>query len=145
MFPAITQTAIGKQTSMQVFGDDYNTRDGSCIRDYVHVCDIANAHSLALQYLIQKSNSHNLQVFNLGTGKGVSVFEAIKAFETVSGIKLNYTLGKRRSGDVVAIYANNNLAKEKLGWQPQFNLEAMMQTAWAWELSLKNEAQIIFL
>lgn len=145
LVPAITQTAIGKQESMQVFGDDYDTRDGSCIRDYIHVSDIANAHTLALQYLIQNKNSFKLETFNLGTGNGISVFEAIKAFEAISGLKLNYIIGKRRAGDVIAIYANNDLAKQKLGWQPKFDLKEMMQTAWNWELNLKNKNTPILL
>jgi UDP-glucose 4-epimerase len=137
LVPAITQTAIGKIPKMQVWGTDYPTRDGSCIRDYIHVCDIAHAHTMALQYLVNKKSSKKCEVFNLGTGNGVSVLEAIKAFEKVSGVKLNYTLGPRRSGDVIAIYANNDLAKQQLGWEPKFSLEEMMLTAWKWEQRLK--------
>ena len=139
LVPAITQTAIGKLPKMFVWGSDYPTRDGSCIRDYIHVCDIANAHTLALQYLIEKRNSTNCDVFNLGTGDGVSVLEAIKMFETVSGVSLNYEIGPRRSGDVVAIYANNDLAVKTLGWKTKYGLKEMMDTAWKWELKLKNE------
>lgn len=138
LVPAITQTAIGKLPSLQVNGTDYNTKDGSCIRDYIHVCDIANAHTLAINFLINKTNQNNCQIFNLGTGLGISVLEAIKTFEKVNNQQLNYHIGARREGDVVAIYANNDLAKEKLGWQIKFNLEAMMKTAWLWELHLKN-------
>jgi UDP-glucose 4-epimerase len=137
LVPAITQTAIGKIPKMQVWGDDYPTRDGSCIRDYIHVCDIAHAHTLALQFLLEKKSSKKCEVFNLGTGNGVTVLEAIKAFEKVSGVKLNYTIGPRRPGDVIAIYANNDLAKKQLGWQPKFSLEEMMATAWKWEQRLK--------
>ena len=139
LVPAITQTAIGKLPKMFVWGSDYPTRDGSCIRDYIHVCDIANAHTLALQYLIEKRNSTNCDVFNLGTGDGVSVLEAIKMFEAVSGVSLNYEIGPRRSGDVVAIYANNDLAVNTLGWKTKYGLRDMMDTAWKWELKLKNE------
>lgn len=138
LVPAITQTAIGKLPQMTVHGTDYPTRDGSCIRDYIHVCDIASAHTLALQYLLNSKNSTDCEVFNLGTGNGISVLEAIHTFEKVSGVKLNYTLGPRRSGDVVATYANNTAAVEKLGWQIKYNLEDMMRTAWAWELALKE-------
>jgi UDP-glucose 4-epimerase len=139
LVPAITQTAIGKLSQMEVHGDDYPTRDGSCIRDYVHVCDIAHAHTLGLLYLLNKKNTKKCEVFNLGTGNGVTVLEAIRAFEKVTGIKLNYAIGPRRPGDVVAIYANNDLAKKQLGWTPHFTLEDMMSTAWKWEQKLKMD------
>lgn len=142
LVPAITQTAIGKLPMMNVFGFDYDTRDGSCIRDYIHVCDIAHAHTLALLYLIDEKNSTNCDVFNLGTGDGYTVLEAIAAFEKVSGVKLNYQLGPRRPGDVVAIYANNNKAKHQLGWIPKLNLTDMMDTAWKWELRMKTEENL---
>ncbi len=142
LVPAITQTAIGKLPTMQVFGTDYNTKDGSCVRDYIHVCDIAHAHILALNYLIDKKNTTSCEIFNLGTGNGYTVLEVIAAFEKISGLKLNYQTGPRRSGDVIAIYANNNKAKSHLGWQPQYNLNDMMDTAWKWELKLKNEQNI---
>jgi len=136
LVPAITQTAIGKLPSMTVHGSDYPTRDGSCIRDYIHVSDIGHAHTLALQYLEQGKNKRLCDVFNLGTGNGVSVLEAIHTFEKVSGVKLNYTIGPRRSGDVVAIYANNDLARNELGWNPEYTLEDMLSTAWEWEQRL---------
>ncbi|MEO8720183.1 MAG: UDP-glucose 4-epimerase GalE [Ginsengibacter sp.] len=139
LVPAITQTAVGKIKEMVVYGDDYNTRDGSCIRDYVHVCDIAHAHTLALQHLIQNKNATQCEVFNLGTGNGVSVLEAIHAFEKVSGVKLNYRIGARRPGDIVAIYANNSLAKEKLNWDPNYSLDEMMKTAWDWQTKLEAD------
>lgn len=139
LVPAITQTAIGKLPTMQVFGTDYDTRDGSCLRDFIHVSDIAHAHTLALDYLDAGKNSDNCEVFNLGTGDGYTVLEVIAAFEQVSGVKLNYNLGPRRPGDVVAIYANNNKAKTVLGWIPQNGINEMMHTAWQWELKLKNE------
>jgi len=139
LVPAITQTAIGKLPTMMVYGHDYDTRDGSCVRDYIHVSDIARAHTLALNYLIDKKNKSNTEIFNLGTGDGYTVKEVIAAFEKVSGVKLNYSLGPRRAGDVVAIYANNNKATTELGWVPKYNLEDMMATAWQWELKLKNE------
>jgi len=142
LIPAITQTAIGKLPKMQVYGDDYPTRDGSCIRDYIHVSDIAHAHTLALQYLMKHKNKLPCEVFNLGTGNGITVLEAIHAFEKVSGKKLNYGIGPRRPGDIVAIYANNELAKKALGWFPQYSLEDMMATAWEWELKLKQDEAI---
>jgi len=139
LIPAITQTAIGKLPQMTVYGDDYDTRDGSCIRDFVHVCDIAHAHTLGLKYLLEKKVAKRCEVYNLGTGTGVTVLETIKAFEQVSSVKLNYTIGPRRSGDVIAIYANNDLARRQLDWQPQFSLEDMLSTAWKWEQKLKAD------
>ncbi|OIR12691.1 UDP-glucose 4-epimerase [mine drainage metagenome] len=143
LVPAITQTAIGKIPKMFVWGTDYPTRDGSCIRDYIHVCDIAHAHTLALEYLINQKNKTKCDVFNLGTGDGVTVLEAIKMFEEVSGVKLNYELGPRREGDVVAIYANNNLAVTELGWKIKYGLKEMMDTAWKWELRIKQEEALM--
>lgn len=143
LVPAITQTAIGKLPQMQVFGSDYDTRDGSCIRDYIHVCDIAHAHTLALQYLMEDRNKTQCDIFNLGTGNGVTVLEAIKAFEEVSTQKLNYKIGPRRPGDVVAIYANNDFAVQSLGWQIKYDLKDMMRTAWEWELKVKEDEKII--
>lgn len=139
LVPAITQTAIGKIPRMTVYGTDYDTRDGSCIRDYIHVCDIAHAHTLGLQYLISGKSKKRCDVFNLGTGKGVTVLEAIKAFEKVSGQKLNYLLGPRRPGDVVAIYANNGHACETLGWHIRYELDEMMSSAWKWEQKLQHD------
>lgn len=139
LVPVITQTAIGKLPEMFVCGSDYPTRDGSCIRDYIHVCDIAHAHTLALEYLIKMKNKTNCDVFNLGTGNGVTVLEAIQMFEQVSGLKLKYKIGPRRSGDVMAIYANNDLAVNKLGWEIKYGLKEMMDTSWKWELFLDNK------
>ena len=143
LVPAITQTAIGKIPQLTVFGSDYPTRDGSNIRDYIHVSDIAHAHTLALQYLIAHKNKTNCDIFNLGTGNGVTVLEAIKSFEEVSGQKLNYKIGPRRPGDVVAIYANNNYARTSLGWEIKYDLNEMMKTAWAWEQKVKQDEEIL--
>ena len=138
LVPYITQTAIGKRDALTIFGGDYNTRDGSCVRDYIHVMDIANAHTKALQYLIEKKNAVNPEVFNLGTGNGVTVFEAVKAFEKVSGKPLRYSVGNRRPGDVEAIYANNEKAKKYLNWSPDRSIEEMMASAWRWEQNLDS-------
>ena len=143
LVPAITQTAIGKLPKMFVWGHDYPTRDGSCIRDYIHVCDIAHAHTLALEYLINQKNKTKCDVFNLGTGDGVTVLEAIKMFEKVSGVKLNYELGPRRDGDVIAIYANNDAAVNELGWKIKYGIKEMMDTAWKWELRIKQEEALM--
>ena len=142
LVPAITQTAIGKLPMMKVWGNDYDTKDGSCVRDYIHVCDIAHAHTLALNYLLEGRNQTNCDVFNLGTGDGLTVLEIIKEFEKANGVKLNYEIGSRRSGDVVAIYANNDKAKKLLGWNPKYSLHDMMETAWKWELKLRNDEKI---
>lgn len=140
LVPVITQTAIGKRHEMQVYGSDYPTRDGSCVRDYIHVMDIANAHTKALQYTLDGNNTVNCDIFNLGSGNGVTVLELVNAFEKVSGEKLNYKLGPRRAGDVVEVYANNSKARALLDWDIRFDLDAMMDTAWRWEQNLKREA-----
>jgi len=137
IIPRITGTANGKFEVMQVFGSDFSTRDGTCVRDYIHVMDIANAHTKALQYLLENKQESNCEIFNLGTGNGVTVLEAINSFEKVSGVKLNYILGPRREGDVVEIYADNSKAKKLLGWEIKCNLDAMMLTAWKWEVNRK--------
>ncbi|MBS1615008.1 MAG: UDP-glucose 4-epimerase GalE [Bacteroidetes bacterium] len=141
LVPVITQTAIGRRDSMSVYGNDYDTRDGSCIRDYVHVMDIAAAHTQALQYMLEADDEDNCLTLNLGTGKGVSVLELIAAFERVSGQKLNYQIGPRRAGDVPAVFANNDKAQRIIGWKPQYDLDAMMDTAWRWEKELAKQAK----
>lgn len=138
LVPAITQTAAGKLPQMVVHGTDYDTRDGSCIRDFIHVCDIAHAHTLALQYLVNDKNKEDVSVFNLGTGTGTTVKEAITAFEKASGEPLNHTYGPRRPGDIMAIYANNEKAKQELGWECKYNIDDIMATAWKWEQAMKN-------
>ena len=138
LVPAITQTAIGKLPQMQVYGNDYPTRDGSCVRDYIHVSDIAHAHTLALDFLIAEKNKTNCEIFNLGTGNGYTVLEVINTFEKVSEQKLNYTIAGRRPGDIIGIFANNEKAKQVLGWTPAYNLDDMMLTAWNWEIKLAN-------
>ncbi|MCO5232427.1 MAG: UDP-glucose 4-epimerase GalE [Chitinophagales bacterium] len=131
--PFITQTAIGKREKLIVYGDDYPTRDGSCIRDYIHVCDIAHAHTLAIDYLLKKPPFSIPEVFNLGTGNGVTVLEAIKAFEKSTGISLKYEIGARRAGDVIEVYADNTKAISSLGWQLNYTIDDMMLSAWNWE------------
>ena len=142
LFPAITQTAIGKLPGMIVYGNDYNTRDGSCVRDFIHVCDIAHAHTLALDYVAEGKNKSSCEVFNLGSGNGVTVLEAIQAFERVNNVKLNYTIGPRRPGDVISIYASNDLARKALGWEPKYTLDDMVATAWKWEQRLKADEKV---
>ena len=136
LVPYITQTAAGIFSKLTVFGGDYDTRDGSCIRDYIHVSDIADAHVKALNYLIDDQQKQATSVFNLGTGNGVSVLEAILSFEKMTQQKLNYEVGGRRAGDVISIYANNDLVKKELNWNPKYNLDEMMLSAWKWQLNL---------
>jgi UDP-glucose 4-epimerase len=138
LVPIITQTAIGKMHQLTVFGNDYPTKDGSCVRDYIHVMDLANAHTKALQFLISKKNSTNCDVINIGSGNGNTVLEAIRAFEFVSGIKLNYVIGGRRDGDTIAVYADISKAKSLLQWEPKRNLNDMMLTAWNWEKQMQT-------
>lgn len=136
LIPFVTQTAIGKIDRLNIYGNDYGTKDGTCVRDYIHVTDIANAHILALQKLVNKSDSPFIDVFNLGIGKGVSVLEIINSFEKVNQLNLNYTFIERRAGDVEEIYADNTKAKQILGWEPEYSLDDMMLSAWKWEQNL---------
>jgi UDP-glucose 4-epimerase len=138
LVPVITETASGRRAELVVYGDDYDTRDGSCIRDFIHVSDIAHAHKLALDYVLNKKNKSNCEVFNLGTGNGVTVLEAIRAFEKVNKLKFNWKIGPRRAGDVVSIFANRAEATEKLGWIPKYGIEPIMKSAWKWALKLKK-------
>ena len=138
LVPFITQTAAGLRDELSVFGDDYPTKDGSCIRDYVHVVDLANAHVVALQRLFSEENLLNYEVFNLGTGKGNSVLEVVHAFEKVTGEKLNYKIVGRRHGDVVSVYADTTKANEILGWKTQRTMEEALASAWKWEKKLRG-------
>ena len=133
LIPVITETVIGRRKELIVHGDDYPTRDGSCLRDYIYIQDLAKAHTMALDYLMQTRNIEPYEVFNLGMGDGVSVLEAIYAFESVTGLKVNYRIGPRRAGDVPAIYADNSLITDRIGWKPQHTIDDIMKTAWAWE------------
>ncbi|MGJ8661251.1 MAG: UDP-glucose 4-epimerase GalE, partial [Bacteroidota bacterium] len=132
LLPYITQTGIGKLEKLTVFGDDYSTEDGSCIRDYIHIADLADAHVKSLQHSIN-SKAGYMDAINIGTGKGTSVLELIKVFEKVTGINLNYSIGPRRTGDVPAIYANAEKAKSVLNWQASRTLEDSVLSAWEWE------------
>lgn len=138
LVPVITRTAAGVLKEMHVHGSDYKTRDGSCVRDYIHVSDIADAHIKAVNYLIENKNKKSTSLFNLGTGNGVTVFEAIHSFEKVSGVTLNYKVGPRRDGDVEAIYANNDCARSELGWVPKCGIDEMMLSAWKWQQQLSG-------
>ena len=136
--PFITQTAYGLRDELKVFGDDYDTPDGSCIRDYLHVVDLAKAHVVAVMRLIEAENKANFEVFNLGTGIGVSVLEAIRSFERVSGVKLKYKITGRRPGDIEKIWADPSFANKELGWKTLSSLDEAMKTAWDWERFIRS-------
>jgi len=131
LVPIITQTAIGKLDQLIINGNDYPTSDGTCIRDYIHVSDISEAHVKALTRLSDSKTNYN--VYNLGSGKGVSILEVINAFEKTTGQKLNYKIGARRPGDVAAIYSDSSLAERELDWKPKYSIEDMMLSAWKWQ------------
>ncbi|WP_422858928.1 UDP-glucose 4-epimerase GalE [Flagellimonas sp. S174] len=137
LVPYITQTGVGLREQLSVFGDDYPTEDGTCIRDYIHVVDVAKAHVVALQRLLENKNDQNYEVFNLGTGKGSSVLEVIHSFEHVSGKKLNYKITDRRPGDVIQAYADTQKANKVLGWEAQSSLDEAMKSAWDWEQKIR--------
>jgi UDP-glucose 4-epimerase len=139
LVPYITQTAIGLRDELRVFGNDYNTPDGSCIRDYLHVVDLAKAHVAALRRLLDGTGKANYEVFNLGTGTGVSVFEAINAFERATGVKVKYQVTGRRAGDIEKIWADPSLANRELKWKTEITLDEAMETAWRWEKKLRNK------
>ncbi len=138
LVPFITQTGVGLREQLSVFGDDYPTEDGTCIRDYIHVVDLAKAHVIALERLLQKENDVNYEVYNLGTGRGSSVLEVIQSFETVSGEKLNFRIADRRSGDVIQAYADTQKANEVLGWKAESSLDQAMKSAWDWEQKIRK-------
>jgi UDP-glucose 4-epimerase len=138
LVPYLTQTGYGIREELKIFGDDYDTPDGSCIRDYLHVVDLAKAHVIAIKRLIENKNKKNYEVFNLGTGNGVSVLEAIKSFERVSGIKLKYRIVGRRAGDIEKIWADPSFANKELGWKTLSSLDEAMKTAWDWEKMIRT-------
>ena len=138
LVPFITQTAAGLRKELSVYGNDYPTPDGTCIRDYIHVVDLAKAHVVALQRLLNKQNLEKVETFNLGTGKGSSVLEVITAFEKVSGQKLPYKIVGRREGDVISAYANTDKANKVLGWKAAFSLEDALASAWKWEQKIRR-------
>ncbi len=138
LVPYITQTAAGIREELSVFGDDYPTPDGSCIRDYIHIQDLAKAHVTALQRLINLENKANFEIFNIGTGKGSSVLEVISTFEQATGMKLNYKIVDRRPGDVTEVYADTNLANSELGWKAERSMAEALRSAWEWEKKVRN-------
>lgn len=141
LVPVITQTAIGKRKSVTVFGSDYNTKDGTCVRDYIHVVDIAKAHIAAIERLVNKKNTEKYEVYNLGSGNGNTVLEVINTFEKITGQKLNYILGPRRSGDVEKVYADTTKANSFLNWKTELGLEEIVRSAWKWEKAINDESR----
>jgi len=136
LIPYITQTAAGIREKLTIFGDDYDTPDGTAIRDYIHVVDLANAHVKSLEWIDSQTKKSFNEVFNVGTGRGSSVLEAVRAFEAATGAKLNYEIGPRRTGDVVETYASTEKSKKILGWTPERDLQTAMKDAYNWQLSL---------
>ncbi|GGK42551.1 MULTISPECIES: UDP-glucose 4-epimerase GalE [Flavobacteriaceae] len=137
LIPFVVQTAAGIRKELSVFGSDYPTPDGTAVRDYIHVVDLAKAHIIALKRLIDNNNKSQFEVFNLGTGKGNSVLEVIKTFEKVTGKKVNYKLVDRREGDITAAYADTNFANKELGWKAELGLDAALLSAWKWQETLE--------
>ena len=138
LVPFITQTAAGVRECLSVFGDDYDTPDGSCLRDYIDVVDLAKAHVVAITRMIEDKNKTKYEIFNVGTGNGVSVLELVNSFEKVNELKLNYKIAPRRPGDVVAIWADTTLANEELGWKAERSLDDTLRSAWAWEKNVRG-------
>lgn len=138
LIPFVTQTAAGIREELSVYGNDYPTPDGTAIRDYIHVVDLAKAHIIALKRLLENKNKAAFEVFNLGTGKGNSVLEVIQTFEKVTGKKLNYKFVDRREGDIISAYADTTIANKELGWKAELSLDDALLSAWKWQLTLKN-------
>ena len=138
LVPFITQTAAGLRDQLSVFGDDYPTEDGSCIRDYIHVVDLAKAHVVALERLLKNRNSNQFETFNIGTGKGSSVLEVVHAFEKVTQQKLNYKIVNRREGDVISVYADTKKANDVLGWKAEKSMEESLLSSWNWEKKVRK-------
>ena len=138
LVPFLTQTVIGKHSVLKVFGSDYDTPDGTCIRDYIHVMDLALAHIVALDYLLESKNKNSCEIFNVGTGRGVSVLELLKAFEKATGVKVPYELSPRRAGDTVVAYAEVSKITKELGWKAKYSLEQALESAWKWEQHIQE-------
>lgn len=139
LIPFLTQTAIGIREKLSVFGDDYNTPDGSCIRDYINVVDLAKAHVVAMDRIMKQKQEEKVEVFNIGTGRGLSVLELIHAFEESTGVKLNYQIVGRRAGDIEQVWANPDRANNVLGWKAESTIEDTLRSAWAWQKRLREE------
>lgn len=139
LIPFLTQTAMGIREKLSVFGDDYDTPDGSCIRDYIYVVDLAKAHVIAMNRILEGKQKEKAEVFNVGTGRGLSVLELIKAFESSTGVKLNYQIAPRRAGDIVKVWADPAYANNELGWKAETSVEDTLRTAWKWQVHLREK------
>ena len=139
LIPFVTQTAAGIRPVLSVFGDDYNTPDGSCIRDYINVTDLAAAHVVAVGRMAGEKMRGRFEVFNIGTGRGVSTLEVVRTFEKVNNLKLNYKIVGRRAGDIEAVWADPTYANEELGWKAEKTLEETLRSAWAWQQHLDGK------
>lgn len=139
LVPYLTQTAMGIREKLSVFGDDYNTPDGSCIRDYIYVVDLAKAHVIAMNRIMDKKQKEKVEVFNIGTGRGVSVLELIHVFESATGVKLNYQITGRRAGDIEQVWADPSFANNELGWKADTTIEETLRSAWNWQVKLREE------
>ena len=138
LVPYITQTAAGVRECLSIFGDDYPTEDGSCLRDYIDIVDLAKAHVAAINRMVEGKSAQSYEIFNIGTGRAVSVFELVKSIEKVNNLKLNYKVAPRRAGDVVAVWADTSLANKELNWQAERSVEQTLQAAWEWEKRVRN-------
>lgn len=138
LIPYLTQTAMGIREKLSVFGDDYDTPDGSCIRDYIYVVDLAKAHVIAMNRILENKQKENVEVFNVGTGCGLSVLELIHAFESATGVKLNYQIVGRRAGDIVKVWADPSYANNELGWKAEATIEDTLRSAWNWQVHLRE-------
>ena len=138
LVPFVTQTGIGLREKLSIFGNDYPTPDGTCIRDYIHVVDLAKAHTVAMERLLEEKNTENYEVYNIGTGKGSSVLEVVNAFKKVTGVKLNYSFSERRAGDIISAYADTKKANRILGWKSELTLEDSLLSAWKWEKKIRS-------
>ena len=139
LVPFLTQTAIGIREKLSVFGNDYDTPDGSCIRDYINVVDLAKAHVVAMNRIMEHKQEERVEVFNIGTGRGLSVLELINAFEASTGVKLNYQIVGRRAGDIEKVWANPDRANKVLGWKAEETIEDTLRSAWNWQLRLRKD------
>lgn len=139
LIPFLTQTAIGIREKLSVFGDDYNTPDGSCIRDFINVVDLAKAHVIAIERILEKKQKEKVEIFNIGTGRGLSVLELIHSFEKATGVKLNYQIVERRIGDIEKVWANPEYANNELGWKAETPIEETLRSAWNWQLKLREK------
>ncbi|WP_071146611.1 UDP-glucose 4-epimerase GalE [Bacteroides ihuae] len=139
LIPYLTQTAMGIREKLNVFGDDYNTPDGSCVRDFINVVDLAKAHVVAIARILQQKQKAKVETFNIGTGRGLSVLELISVFEQSTGVKLNYQIVGRRAGDIEKVWANPDYANTELGWKSETSIEDTLRSAWAWQLKLREK------